>query len=52
VDEGIQPGKVYYYYIEDVDFSGQVDKSHLIKVGTSTPKGKLITKWGQVKARY
>ena len=51
VDEGIQPGKVYYYYIEDVDLSGNTDKSHLIKVGTSTPKGKLITRWGQLKMK-
>jgi len=52
VDEKIEPGKVYYYYIEDVDLSGNTDKSHLIKVGTSTPKGKLITRWGQLKSRY
>ena len=49
VDEGIQPGKVYYYYIEDTDFSGVTNTSHLIKVGAPTSKAKFTTLWGAMK---
>jgi len=31
-DEIVETGKIYYYYIEDVDFSGEVNKSHIIEV--------------------
>jgi len=31
-DENVMYGGTYYYYIEDVDFSGRTNKSHIIKV--------------------
>jgi hypothetical protein len=31
-DENVALGKTYYYYIEDVDYTGKANKSHLIEV--------------------
>jgi hypothetical protein len=31
-DEDVAVGDTYYYYIEDVDFSGKTNKSHIIEV--------------------
>jgi hypothetical protein len=31
-DENVVLGKTYYYYIEDVDFTGKTDKSYIIEV--------------------
>jgi hypothetical protein len=31
-DEDIVFGKTYYYYLEDIDFSGKTNKSHIIEV--------------------
>ncbi|MBM3242306.1 T9SS type A sorting domain-containing protein [Candidatus Poribacteria bacterium] len=31
-DEGVVVGNTYYYYIEDVDFSGKTNRSHIIEV--------------------
>jgi hypothetical protein len=31
-DENVVFGKTYYYYIEDVDFAGKINKSHIIEV--------------------
>ena len=31
-DENVVKGFTYYYYIEDVDFTGKTDKSHIIEV--------------------
>jgi len=51
LDETGEIGKIYYYYIEDVDFAGNKDKSHIIKVGVPTSKGKLTTTWAAIKKR-
>jgi len=32
IDEGVTPGKTYFYYIENVDFEGNTDESHIIRV--------------------
>jgi hypothetical protein len=32
VDENAVVGKTYYYYLEDISFSGERDRSHIIKV--------------------
>jgi hypothetical protein len=34
-DENVLLSKTYYYYIEDVDFTGKTNKSHLIEVTVS-----------------
>lgn len=31
-DENVILGKTYYYYIEDIDFSGETNRSHIIEV--------------------
>lgn len=51
LDETAEVGKTYFYYIEDTDFSGKKNKSHIIKVGDATSKGKLTTTWGTMKKR-
>ncbi|MBI1928171.1 hypothetical protein HYR99_28485 [Candidatus Poribacteria bacterium] len=51
LDETAEPEKTYYYYIEDTDFSGKTNQSHLIKVGAPTSKGRLTTPWGALKSR-
>ena len=45
VDEDVEFGKMYYYYLEDVDFNGQHNKSHIIRVTI----GSLPTTWGSLK---
>jgi hypothetical protein len=40
IDEGVEVGKTYYYYIEDISFSGERNRSHIIKV-TIDPSGRL-----------
>lgn len=35
VDETVEDGKTYYYYLQDVDFNGNTHKSALIKVTVS-----------------
>lgn len=45
VDEDVEFGKTYYYYLEDVDFNGQRDKSHIIRVTI----GGLPTTWASLK---
>ena len=35
VDETVEDGKTYYYYLQDVDFNGNTHKSDLIKVTVS-----------------
>ena len=32
IDEDVVVGNTYYYYIEDVDFSGKTNRSHIIEV--------------------
>lgn len=51
VDDTAEIGKTYYYYIEDVDFSGKTDQSLIIKVGSPTSKGKLTTTWAKIKTK-
>jgi len=43
-DEDVVLGESYYYYIEDVDFTGKTNKSHIIKitVGKQSVKTHLI----------
>ncbi len=41
VDEKIEPGKVYYYYLEDVDFKGITKKSDLLQVDLVTNQSRL-----------
>ena len=31
-DEGVEPGKTYFYYLEDIDIAGNRNKSQIIKV--------------------
>ncbi|MBM3239037.1 T9SS type A sorting domain-containing protein [Candidatus Poribacteria bacterium] len=40
VDESITVGKTYYYYIEDISYSGERNRSRIIQV-TIDPSGKL-----------
>jgi hypothetical protein len=40
IDEGVEVGKTYYYYIEDISYSGVKDHSHIIQV-TVDATGKL-----------
>jgi hypothetical protein len=40
IDEGVEVGNTYYYYIEDVSYSGERNRSHIIRV-TVDATGKL-----------
>ena len=51
LDDTAEIGKTYFYYIEDIDFAGNEDKSHIIKVGDPTSEGKLTTTWAEIKKR-
>ena len=42
VDEHVEAGKVYFYYLENIDFDGKRHKSHLIQV-------EMLTTLGQIK---
>jgi hypothetical protein len=43
VDESVEVGKTYYYYIEDISYSGERERSHIIKVIVdATGKLKVI----------
>ena len=41
VDGAIEPGKVYYYYLEDVAFNGSTEKSELLQVDLNTNRSRL-----------
>ena len=49
-DETVVFGKNYYYYIEDVDFSGKTNKSHIIEVNKSHVTEVMVGKQG-IKTR-
>jgi hypothetical protein len=53
VDENVEKGKKYFYYLESVDISGGREKSAIISVPTSppNPKLKLPICWGRLKTR-
>ncbi len=40
-DGSIEPGKVYYYYLEDVAFNGSTEKSELLQVDLNTNRSRL-----------
>ena len=42
-DENVELGQVYYYYIEDVDFTGKPNKSHIIEVTVGKQSIKEVT---------
>ena len=42
VDEHIEPGNVYFYYLENIDFQGRRQRTHIIKV-------EMLITWGQIK---
>jgi len=47
-DENVAVGKTYYYYIEDVDFSGKTNRSHIIEVTV----GKQSIKQEQIPLKF
>ena len=50
VDTSAKPGAVYYYQIEDVSFAGERSTFTTTKLkGLISAKGKLTTKWGELK---
>ena len=50
VDTSAKPGAVYYYQIEDVSFAGERNMLTTTKLkGLISAKGKLTTKWGELK---
>ena len=50
VDTTAKPGAVYYYQIEDVSFAGERSTLTTTKLkGLISAKGKLTTKWGELK---
>lgn len=51
LDDTAELGKTYYYYIEDIDFTGNKEKSHTIKARPPMAKGKLTTTWATIKKR-
>jgi len=48
VDKTAKAGKVYYYYIEDIDVAGVKTKSPIVK---SVVKKHLAAMWGKLKIR-
>jgi hypothetical protein len=47
-DENVVEGFTYYYYIEDVDFSGKTNRSHIIKITV----GKQSIKKEQIPLKF
>jgi hypothetical protein len=45
IDKDVEKGKVYYYYLEDISFSGEKHRTPLIK---TNPINKA-TSWGNIK---
>jgi hypothetical protein len=48
VDKTAKPGKVYYYYLEDIDVEGNREKSDIVQ---SRSKRKLAVTWAKLKRR-
>ena len=40
-DENVVVGKTYYYYVEDVDFSGKTNRSHILEVTVGRQNVKI-----------
>ena len=51
VDDTAVKGRQYYYYLEDVDISGQRNKSPIILI-SKRKAGKLAATWGGIKKGY
>lgn len=41
VDRDVEPGKVYYYYLEDIDITGITEKSDLLEVNLKTNRSSF-----------
>jgi hypothetical protein len=48
VDKTAKPGKVYYYYLEDIDIDGNREKSDIVQ---SRSKRNIATTWAKLKRR-
>jgi hypothetical protein len=46
LDDTAEEGKTYWYFIEDVDFAGNTDRSDPIAIN---PNGILLTSWGEIR---
>jgi len=51
IDNQVEAGKTYFYYLEDIDLGGVKTKSEIIQFPdvslAVSPKGKLATTWGK-----